>query len=92
MVNVYDVGDGIRATCAFTDLAGAAADPTAVTVKVKDPDGAVTEPLASHAGTGSYYTDITFDAEGDWYVRFEGTGSVIAATEVHLKVRDSAFY
>jgi len=89
---VYDVGDGVRATCTFTDLAGAVANPTAVAVKLRDPAGTVTTPTPTNSGTGVYYVDITLTSEGRWYVRFEGTGVVIAASEQQLKARDSQFY
>jgi hypothetical protein len=89
---VYDVGDGVRATWTARDLAGAVASPTTVVAKLKDPAGTVTTPTPTQSGTGVYYVDITLNAEGRWYVRFEGTGAVISAAERQIRVRDSQFY
>jgi hypothetical protein len=91
-VQVYDYGDGIRATCTFKDILGVIASPTAVAVKIKDPAGTVTTPAATNDATGVYHVDLTLNVEGKWHIRFEGTGTVIAAQEVQIKVRDSAFY
>lgn len=36
-MNAYDKGDLVRVTATFTNSAGAATDPTAVTCRVKSP-------------------------------------------------------
>jgi hypothetical protein len=90
----YTIGDLVRISCAFT-VNGTAADPTAVTAKVKAGDGIVTTysgAQVSKDSTGNYHVDVPITAAGRWYYRFEGTGAVIAATEDSFNVGTSAFY
>jgi uncharacterized protein YfaS (alpha-2-macroglobulin family) len=89
--NAYDVGDGVRATVTFRDLDGALANPTDVVAKLKNPAGTVTTIATSHPSTGVYYADFTLTTPGAWWVRFEGTGAVIAAQEFPLRVRPTQF-
>ena len=87
MTNAYDVGDEVRCTGTFTDANGAAVDPTAVYVKVKDPSGNVTtyqygeDPEVVKSDTGIYYVDVNVDEAGDWWYRFYSTGTGQAAGE-----------
>ena len=95
MVNSYDIGDGIRLSGAFT-VNDVATDPTAITLRVKDPvnsTGRYTYALSqvSKTSTGNYYKDITVSTAGKWFYRWEGTGAVIAADEVWFNVRLSEF-
>jgi hypothetical protein len=89
--NEFDVGDGVRATVTFKDLDGALANPTVVVAKLKDPAGVITTLATTHPSTGVYYADITLTAPGKWYLRFAGTGAVIAAQEFPLRVRVTQF-
>lgn len=41
MSAIFDIGDEIRLTAAFTDEAGAPDDPDAVTLRVRHPSGVV---------------------------------------------------
>jgi hypothetical protein len=90
-----DIGDGVRLTGTFTDIAGAAADPTAVTFRMKEPDDTVTVYVYLTDGelvkdsTGVYHVDWTLLQDGDHYWRMEGTGAVIAAAEGYVRVRNS---
>lgn len=88
--NIFDVGDQIRLEATFT-VDGTDANPTTVVGKVKDPNGAITLPTVSASSTGVYYMDLYVGTDGDWYYRFEGTGSVVAACEGVFRVRKSAF-
>ena len=90
--NVYDIGDTVRLKGAFTNDAGAATDPTAITLTVKDPTGAVTTYTYALAqvvksATGIYYYDLLISKAGDWYYRFEGTGAVATAGEEYFTVK-----
>lgn len=42
--------------------------------------------------TSIYYVDLTLNVEGVWHYRFEGAGSLVAADEGYLLVKDSIFY
>lgn len=97
----YDVGDRARlgnhtsntSTGAITDLTGAAADPTVITLTTREPDGTLTvythggSPALQKETTGRYYVDVTLDAEGLWTYRLVGTGAVVVAEEGVLHVR-----
>lgn len=94
--DVYDIGDSTRFQAAFTNAAGSAADPTTVTLRLRLPTGAIR--ILTYAGgdltkssTGVYYYDYTHVHDGDVDYKFEGTGSVIAAEEDTINVRESAF-
>lgn len=70
--------DQVRLRATFTRL-GALADPTAVTVTVKDPAG--TKTVYTYAGsqivkdsTGVYHYDLTVNQAGTWTYRWRSTG------------------
>ena len=93
--NTYDKGDAVRLRVTFT-VASVNTDPTTVTLKVKNPTGTTTiytYALAeiTKSATGIYYKDISVDDDGIYAYRFEGTGTVEAATEHKIKVRSSEF-
>ncbi|MGD9879036.1 MAG: hypothetical protein AB7E70_20935 [Hyphomicrobiaceae bacterium] len=98
--NIYDKGDLVKLSTspAFKDADGEAADPTAVTFRIMEPDGTETTYVYGtdaelvKAGTGDYYVHWTCAKEGRHSYRFEGTGTVTAAGEQVFDVRDSAFY
>jgi hypothetical protein len=103
----YDIGDMFRfgnpsqdtASAAFTNLAGAATDPTAATLIVQKPDGtqlvyAWPTPGAGQSAltkeaTGRFYADVVFDQAGKWLWRLAGTGTVTAASEGNVRVQRS---
>lgn len=93
----YDVGDKIRLTETFTNLAGVVTDPTAVTFKMKLPNGTATtyvygtDAQLVKLGTGIYYVDWTFTMADSHRYRFAGTGTVVASDEGTILVRRSFF-
>jgi len=96
MANTYDSGDQIRITATFTNSTSVTVDPTVITCKHKDPSGTMTtlvygEDAIVRSTRGTYYTDVTLDEAGTWYVRWEGTGAAIAAAESYWVVRESEF-
>lgn len=97
MANKYDKGDLVRCSVAFTDADGNAQDPTGVLFKLKDPSGNVTthtydeDEDLKKGGTGSYYEDVDAGEEGDFYYRFEGTGTGQCAAEEKFTVRATQF-
>jgi hypothetical protein len=93
MATTYDKGDLVRLSVAFTNSAGTATDPTTVTLKVKAPGTALatyTYALGqvTKSATGSYYKDVSLNASGRWWYRWEGTGAVETAEEGWLEVRE----
>lgn len=85
MTNIYDRGDVVRLSSAFTDINGTAADPSGVTLRLKQPDATVSvysyPGTLSKDGTGVYHYDVSILQSGDYFYRFEGTGAVQAASE-----------
>lgn len=95
MATTYEIGDTIRLTGTFT-LSSVNTDPTTITLKVQDPSGnedTYTYALSQVAksATGIYYKDITLDEKGVWHYRFVGTGTVAAAYDGYVFVRESQF-
>lgn len=93
--NTYDKGDRIRMQAQFT-LNGQPADPTEVSLIVKEPDGIVTTGTyggaqVSRDVTGTYYQDRTLDQVGRWDYQFAGVGAVIATQARKLEVRLTEF-
>lgn len=91
-MNVHDKGDQVRLAVAFTDAAGAAADPSSVTLKYRKPDGSITTIAygsLTHPAVGSFYADVVVDQAGTWSYRFESSGTYVGAEEESFRVRSS---
>ena len=70
----YEVGDQPTVTGTFRERdTGELADPTAITVRVRKPDGTITP----------------YDQDGKWTVKFYGTEGVIVAEEISFSVQCS---
>jgi hypothetical protein len=92
----YDVGDLIRSTVTFTNFAGTVTDPSTIVFKYRDPAGTVTTityPAAgiTRTGTGVYFAEVTIALEGPHWFRWNGTGTIVAATERAVQVKHSMF-
>jgi hypothetical protein len=92
-----DVGDARRITLTLRTLRGLERDPTALFFRALAPDGTETtltygdDDEVVREGTGVYRVDFAFTASGAWSVRWEATGDVVAAEEVEVLVRGTAF-
>ncbi len=95
MVTEYDVGDLVRSSTSFTNSAGAATDPTAITVKWRIEGGSITTWVSGtdvelvNDSTGEYHADVPADSAGVYYVYWAGTGTVTAADEDTWVVKPS---
>jgi hypothetical protein len=95
--DTYDIGDAVRCDVSFTDMSGVAADPTAVLFKYEDPSENETtltygvDVEVVRDAVGEYHVDVTIDEAGRWAYRWEGTGTVVSATELEFDVRKSRF-
>lgn len=94
----YDIGDLVRVSGAFTNNAGAAMDPTIVTVKIKhEADDASTyvygtNPEVIKDSVGNYHVDVNANAKGTWFYRWAGSGTVgQSAGEGLFVVKESHF-
>lgn len=95
MSDVYDIGDQVRVTTTFTDLAGVVADPSTVTCDVKTPRGVSTayvygtDASLTKTSTGIYNLDLDLTEAGTWAWKFNGSGSLKAADQGRISVRKS---
>ena len=84
MPTAYNEGSRVRLQVTFKDAAGVVADPSVVTLKVRDSaDVNTTYTYAAaeitKASTGIYYKDITLNRGGQWEFWFTGTSGLTAA-------------
>lgn len=91
MANVYAKDSLVRVSSEFT-VASADTDPTTVKCYYKDPNNLVTtlvygtDNTLVRDATGKYHVDIPASTVGNWWYRFEATGSVVAANEAEFVV------
>ena len=75
---------------------GANVDPATITFRTKDPSHNLSahvygvDPDVVKTGTGQYRYDLLLDEAGDWWLRWEGTGSNETAYEWRVNCCDSA--
>ena len=92
MSTSYPVGNGVRLTATFTNLAGMVGDPTTVLFKSKSPHGTIVQSAPTRAATGIYYIDLVLSMPGTWAYRWEGTGAIVAALDGRITASSSPFY
>lgn len=91
----YVLGNLVRVTFSVTDSDGVAADPTAVTLRVKrqsDAEAVYTygvDAIVVKDAVGEYHADLDPNQPGWWRWRWEATGSVEAAAEGMFEVTTS---
>lgn len=89
--NVYNIGDLVILSAAFTDRNGAPGDPDVVSLKVKCQKGIAVEftPTRDAVGLYSYRYSLAGASPGRYSYRFEGVGTVQAAGEGQFQVARS---
>jgi hypothetical protein len=91
----YNVGDLVRLQATFKDLASVLADPTTLTLKVKNPAGATTTynypGTIVRSSTGVFYYDYLVGASGTHYFNFAGAGAYTAVDESSFEVVATQF-
>lgn len=109
----FQIGDAIRlgnatganpddtTRTAFTDIAGADADPTTVTLTVRPPTGTdltyvwptlgSATALLTREVLGRFYYDLALTLAGKWYWQLSSTGTVTTSEEGLLYVLRSPF-
>lgn len=91
MANVYAKDSLVRVSSEFT-VSGTDTDPTTVKCFYKDPNNVVTtliygtDAALVKDSTGKYHVDILGNIAGNWWYRFEATGSVVAANEAEFVI------
>jgi hypothetical protein len=97
-INVYDVGQLVPVTGLFEDAAGVDIDPSSITLRVISPSGINTVYIYGGSpdtidkdSVGNYHVDVNANEAGDWFYKWEGTGSGQAAQEGQFMVQKSHF-
>lgn len=96
-METYQVGDRPTVTAYFTTIdTGDPANPTAITVRVRKPDGTVTTYDQTNCtnpetGTWKFAFPFSIDQTGKWSVKFQGTATVIAADTISFAVECDEF-
>ena len=93
----FQVGDELTLQSTFVSLDGVNADPTTITLKVRDPGGTIT--TYTYAGsdvtryaTGVYRYRLSMTFAGRWLYKWLGAGTVQAASsDGVLNVQQSVF-
>jgi len=86
-----DIGDLVRITASFVDLAGAPSDPTSIAILARSPSEAEQSLSVTKQSVGVYYAEQSIDEENTWWFRAYGTGAIEAAAERSLHVRATSF-
>jgi hypothetical protein len=80
-ITIYTAGTEVRFSATF------AADPTTVTLSVKEPSGTTTiytygtDPELVRDGVGEYHADLVLNTAGLWWYKFAGSGAVTAVKQ-----------
>lgn len=82
-MEVFDKGDLKRLTIVTRNIAGALTDPTALAVRVLDPDWTLTtkswpaDVEVVRDSLGTFHYDLTFTKAEKWIVALVATGAVV---------------
>lgn len=96
-IGAFVRGQQLRVQIAIKNGVGALVDPTGLLITVRDPAGGLTNKIYGtdaevvKDGTGLYHIDVDGNAEGDWHVRWEGSGVNKGAGEGLFRVLDGVF-
>jgi hypothetical protein len=87
---IYDIGDAPSFSVTFVNAAGTPTSPTTVTAKMLEPNGALTDLSPTEDETGVFSATVpVIDQSGTHFVKFYGTGALVAAHELSFEVRRS---
>jgi hypothetical protein len=96
--NSYFVGELVRISGEFRDLANALVDPTLVRFKYKNSQGGqittLTYPVDAALikdAVGQYHVDVSASVAGIWAYRWQGDGANQSAVEASFNVKTSQF-
>jgi hypothetical protein len=90
--NIYLIGNAILLEATFTDELEVPVAPTTVTLRIKNPDEAITVLSAAdltNPSTGVYEYSLLLNISGVWTYRFEGTGNMNVTFEESVIVKPS---
>jgi hypothetical protein len=93
-MNVYSKDTLVRVNVTFA-LSNVNTDPSVVTAYYKSPTGVITtlvygvDNALIKDAAGQYHVDILAQIVGNWFYRFEGSGTLIAANESEFVIQPS---
>lgn len=87
----YDIGDKVTLYMWFYDGNGSPADPTTISVSVKNPAGTTSTPTATKISTGYYEAYVTPDKSGRWWYKYTSDSTFGVVEETYFDVKRSAF-
>lgn len=96
-MNIFSVGSMIRLSVGLQDIDGAAADPTAMTFRIRNPAGTVTtyewqsDAELVRGAEGEFWVDWPVEMPGTHVYRWESTGAAQTAAEQAFTARASSF-
>jgi hypothetical protein len=94
-MNTYPLGNAITLSATFTVAStGSLGDPSIVKLRIKDPLNVETDytgGVLSHPSTGVFQYVLTPAIPGVWKYRWEGTGTLVAASERKIEIQPSSF-
>lgn len=94
-IAVFQVGDKVRLSAAFTDISEAAQDPGGILCRVREPDSTVTtytygtDAALVKDSTGNYHVDFLTSQSGRHRYGFYGITSGQAVAESEFRVQPS---
>lgn len=89
------VGQAIQITAEFTNVNGELADPSALRIRVRDPEGTITAYQFGTAAevvkdsTGKYHANLALNQVGNWTYRWEADAPNAGASEGLITVKKS---
>ena len=97
-INTYTKGQLVPVTGLFEEADGDDVDPSTVTLRVLSPSGINTVYIYGGSpdtidkdSVGNYHVDINANEIGDWFYKWESTGSGQAAQEGQFMVQPDHF-
>lgn len=90
----FDVGDEITVGADFVNAAGAATNPSGITIYVEDPDGVETtyaQGTLTNPTAGRWEKKVVMTKAGLWYAEIRGTGAIQLTVQGSWRVRESRF-
>jgi hypothetical protein len=92
----FVVGSSAKLTVQFKNDLGNEADPEVVALKVMNPSGQISTYTFANGevtrdAVGKFDKSIDLPTAGTWKYRWEGSGTVTAATEAEIEVLRSVF-
>lgn len=88
----HNLGELLRLSVAFTNLAGTLTDPNTVTLTTRSPAGVITvylDAINDATAVGAFYKDVTPLEAGVWSYQWAGSGNLSAIEEATFTVAAS---